>query len=149
VAGCLLPLFCRRTAARAGRREFPGVLRPPCEIALEKRLLTRAILQAREVGPQLAGRFPRQRVNHPVALAPRRHQPAPAQVIQVLGDFHLRLAQHDLEMAHAQRPAQQQVEDAQPRAVAQAFVDSHQFHAETIFLYGNILQAQNRRAIQS
>ena len=49
-------------------------------------------------------------------------------------DLYLRLAQDFLEMADAQRTLRQHVQQAQPRGIAEAFIDLNQLHAETIYL---------------
>ena len=48
------------------------------------------------------------------------------------GHFDLRFPQNLLQVAHTERTAQQQMHDAKPGAVAQAFVDPDQIHAAFI-----------------
>ena len=52
----------------------------------------------------------------------------------MLRDPRLRGPQHRLQMAHAQRPARQKLDDPQTRLVAQAFVDSDKRHTGNIFV---------------
>ena len=82
------------------------------EIALERRAGLSTFAQTREIGREFrrARCWPGQRIDHPIAFTPRRHQAAGAEVAKVLGDFYLGLAEHGLKMADAQRPLQQQIE---------------------------------------
>ena len=105
--------------------EFGGV-------ASEDGIFVGAILQAGQIGGDFARRFLGQPVDHPIGLAIRLHQSAALQVGEMLGHFDLRLAEDRLQMAHAQRPLPEQVQDAQPGAVAETFVDADQFHAITM-----------------
>src|ERR1035437_2057470 len=56
------------------------------------------------------------------------HQAALTQVGQVLRNCHLVKAEDALQMAHAQGRARQQVQESQPRLIAQAPVKFGQFH---------------------
>src|SRR5205814_4553555 len=49
-------------------------------------------------------------------------------ISEVLGNFYLRLAQNRLEMANAQGRLRQQMENPQPRPVAEALIDLNQIH---------------------
>ena len=107
----------------------------PREITGEPRVGGSARPQAIEIGLHFRRTHPfrRQRIDHPVALAPGGDQATGLEVAEVLGNFYLRLAQYLLEMTDAERPMQQQVEQTQPRLVTQALVNLHEFHAATTF----------------
>ena len=93
-------------------------------------MLAHAVLEAPQVGIEFAGTFGGESIDDPIALALHFDQPACPQVGQVLRHLDLRLAQRRLEVAHAKRPRQEQMQDPQPRPVAQALVDLHQVHAK-------------------
>jgi hypothetical protein len=99
----------------------------------ENRLLRRGILQASELGAQRRRRIGRQSVNHPLAAPLGFHHAAPAQVSEMTRDLGLRFAEDFLEMTHAQRPVQQQMDKTQPRAVAKALVDADKIHSDDIY----------------
>jgi len=66
-----------------------------------------------------------------------------SQVSEVLGHLGLRNLQNVLEMADAQRAVVQQVDDAQPRCIAEALVNLDEVHGRqygltTIYVNSNI-----------
>ena len=79
------------------------------------------------------------------------HQAMPAEISEVLGNFRLRDIENFLEMADAKRTTCQQVDDPQPRGIAETLVDPNQFHVgnmafSTIFVnryihYGAYIRA--------
>ena len=48
-------------------------------------------------------------------------------------DLGLRFAEDFLDMTHAQRPVQQQMDNTQPRAVAKTLVDADKIHGDNIY----------------
>ena len=104
----LAAAFCRRKNSRrlaASRLKFRQCL----EIAFENRIALRAILQAFQVRFQFRRAFPRQRINHPILLPLGHDHFSLPQIGQVLGDFHLRLAEDFLKMANAERSLREQM----------------------------------------
>jgi len=65
----------------------------------------------------------REGIHHPVRLPLGVHKAMLLQIIQVLGDFDLRLIQNLLEVADAERTTCQQVDDPQPCSFAKAGVN--------------------------
>jgi arsenite methyltransferase len=100
-------------------------------IAPKNRFLPDAILQAREIRFQFARRLRRQRIDDPVALAIGFDQPAGTKVAKVLRNLHLWLAEDRLKMANTQWSPCQHLQDPQPRTIAQAFINPHEFHSAT------------------
>src|SRR6185312_16537194 len=121
-------LVLGRATDRAAGRKFVGKFGAPRRVAPEHRILAHAVLQAGEIGRQLRRAFRRQAVDHPIGLLARLDQPVRAQVREVLGNLHLRLAEDLLKVADTQLPALQQVQDAQPRRTTEALVDFDELH---------------------
>jgi len=94
----------------------------------ENWLLAAAVLQAGEIFLDQWGLLFRQAVNHPLRMALTLDQTPAAHVGEVPRHLHLRLAQDCLNVTNAKRPAQEEVGDAQAGSIAQALVDSDQFH---------------------
>src|SRR2546423_7604456 len=109
------------TAALLNRREL-------LEIARENFVRSQAILKTLQVCLQLRRTLLRQRVHHPVLIALYLHHGALAQIAEVLGNFHLRLAQDRLEMADAERRLRQQIQNPQPGAIAETLIDLDEVH---------------------
>jgi len=61
------------------------------DIQPENRVLPHAVLQAPQVGVKLGRPNFREPINDPISVAPRLHEPALAQVCQVLRNLHLAL----------------------------------------------------------
>src|SRR5882724_9317447 len=98
------------------------------EIARENLVRLHAILQALQVRLQFRGAFLRQRIDHPVLVPLHLPHSAIAKISEVLGNFYLWLAQDRLEMADAQGRLRQQMENPQPRPVAETLIDLNQIH---------------------
>ena len=67
-------------------------------------------------------------VDSPIAMLLHFEQAVRLQVAQVLGDVDLRFLEHRLKMADAKWRLREQVQDAEPRLVAEALVDFNQLH---------------------
>jgi hypothetical protein len=113
------------------------------EVFLELRVFAGAVLEAAEIGGELGRGFFGEVVNHPLALALDFDEAAGAEVGEVFGDFHLRLAEDVLEVADAERALREEVKEAQAGDVAEAFVDADEFHeADFVFLGKNMPQGE-------
>jgi hypothetical protein len=68
------------------------------------------------------------------------HQAMLAEIGEVLGDFSLRDSENFLEMADAKRTTCKQMDDPQPRGIAETLVDLNQFHGRNMAfpLYSSI-----------
>src|SRR3954470_25009500 len=119
-------------AARAGLGELRREFLQPLEVAAEDRMLVQAILQAGQVRLELTRRLRRQFIDHPITRPLDLDQPPRAEIGEMLRDLHLRLAQDLLKVADAERTLRERVQEPQPRAVTQAFVNLQQLHAESI-----------------
>lgn len=117
--------FRRGAAAVGGCRDRVESL----EVATQDRLRRARVLQAGEVRAQRRGRGLGQRVDAPRALLRGGDERVPPEVGEVTGDAGLREFQHRLEVADAERPLRQQVQQAQARGVAETVVDAQQVHA--------------------
>ena len=58
----------------------------------------------------------------------------------MLGNLRLRQIKHALEMADAERPVRQEVDDPEPGRIAEALVNLDEFHGGDIFVFPNIRQ---------
>ena len=65
----------------------------------------------------------RQLVDAPIAMLLHFNESVRLQVAQVLGDVDLRLLENGLEVADAKRSLGEQVQDAEPRLVAEALIN--------------------------
>lgn len=70
------------------------------------------------------------------------------QVREVLGDFDLRGIEDVLKVADAERPLCKEMQDAQPRLVAEAFVNFDQLHDRSIYRAEDIRQQEYRMGIE-
>ena len=86
-----------------------------------------AVLEAGQLQVEFLGRLFWQRVDHPLLVPVRGHEFVLSQVSQVLGNGDLRHLKHFLEMADAERPFGEQVEDAQAGFVAETAVNLNQW----------------------
>lgn len=116
----------------------------PIKVAPKPGFLTGAILQAREVGPQLPRRSLHEPINAPVALPTCFYHPASLEIGEMLGDFYLRFAQNVLKVADAQGTADQQMQDPEAGGIAQTLIDPDELHAavradEITCIKGNML----------
>ncbi len=100
----------------------------PLQIRSKLRLALHAILQTFQVCLQLRGAVPRQRVNHPVTAALGLHQSARSEIGEMLGNLHLRFPEDFLEVADAERALGKEMEDPQPRPVAEALINLEEVH---------------------
>jgi hypothetical protein len=116
----------------AAKRPAFGVLalQPPefCPVAPENGVLLRAILQARQIGGQFPAGSGWKPIDHPICLPAHLHQPMGPQIGQVLGYLNLRFPEDFLDVADAKRAIVQQMEDAQPRLIAEALIDLNETH---------------------
>jgi hypothetical protein len=99
------------------------------QVAREDLVRLRAVLEARQVFLQFRGPFAGQRIDHPITLPFRFHQPTLAQIGEVLRDFDLRFPQNLLEMADAEGRLGEQMQNPQPGAVAKALIDLDEIHS--------------------
>ncbi len=88
-----------------------------------------AILQTSQLQVQFTRALGRQLVNHPLLMALSCYQTMFAQIGQVLGNGDLRRPENVLEMAHAEGALREQVQNAQPRFIAEALVNFQQLHS--------------------
>ena len=88
----------------------------------------RAVLEAFEIGFQFHRGPRRKAVNHPGTVSCAFHDAMLAEISEVLGNFRLRDIENFLKMADAKRTMCQQVDDPQPRRIAETLVNPNQFH---------------------
>lgn len=99
------------------------------QVPPEDGLFTRTILQAGEVGFEQGRSLLGQTIKHPLALPLGCHHTVAAQISQMTRNLGLRFSDDILQMADAERSPEQQMHDAQTRAVTKALVDPDQVHA--------------------
>ena len=109
------------TAARENRCQVP-------EIALELRMRLHAVLQAFHIRFQFCAASSGQRIDHPIPLPLGLHHSSAPQVGEMFRNFYLRLVQNFLKMTNAERPPREQMQNAEPRLIAQTLVNLNQFH---------------------
>jgi hypothetical protein len=103
-------------------------------IPAEDGFFRRGILQASQLAGQRRRGRGRQTVDHPLATALGRDKAAAAQVGQMPRDLHLRFAQNLLQMADTKWSIEQEIHDAQPRPVAEAFMDAEEIHGRLLYV---------------
>ena len=86
-----------------------------------------AVLEAAKLQIEFLGRLFGQRIDHPLLVPVRCHQFVLSQVGKMLGNGDLRDLEHRLEMADAERPFGEQMEDAQPGFIAETTVNLDQW----------------------
>jgi len=82
-----------------------------------------AILQAFQVSLQFPGLNGGQGIDHPILMPRGIDHALPFQVAEMLGDLHLRLIEHFLQMTDAERSFSEQIQDPQARLIAKALVN--------------------------
>ena len=95
----------------------------PLQVLLKDRVCLHAVLEAGELQIKFAWSGLRQPVDHPLFVPMPLGQPMLAQVGKVLGNRDLRQLENRLEMADAERPLFEQVNDSQAILVAKAAVN--------------------------
>ena len=79
-----------------------------------------------------SGGFDRKAVNHPGPVPGAFDHALLAEIGEMLGNLRLRDAENFLEMADAKRTTCKQMDDPQPRGVAETLVNLNQFHGRHI-----------------
>ena len=102
------------------------------EISTEPLVGRRTVLKAFEIGFQLERRLRGKAINHPCPVPGALDHALFAEVGEMLGNLGLRKAQNFLEMADAKRTLCQQMDDSQPRGIAETLVNLNQLHARNI-----------------
>lgn len=138
--------FAARHFRRGATAVGPGGdRRELLEVAAQHRLRRARVLQAGEVRAQRRGRRLGQGVDAPRALLRDGDERVPPQVGEMARDAGLRDLQDRLEVADAERPLRQQVQQAQAGGVAEAVVDAQQVHADSKTVK-NVFAKANMRA---
>ncbi|MDB6033385.1 MAG: hypothetical protein JWM16_3723 [Verrucomicrobiales bacterium] len=109
-------------------------------VLLKELFLTDAGEQAVEVPANGRGGLGGQAVEPPVTDFLGFNEAAGLQEKQVLGNHDLGRFQSHLEVLHTKRGSCQQIQDAEPRWVAQGLVDGWKFHGIFIYFFQHILQ---------
>jgi hypothetical protein len=93
--------------------------------------LADAILQAGEVRVELMAAFIGQAIDHPIRTAFDLHHPVPLQIREVPGNFDLGFAENFLEVTDTERPVEKEMDNAQPRQVAETLVNTNKVHVSS------------------
>ena len=116
------------------------------EVLLENRVRLDAVLEALEICLELLGRLSGEGLDHPILMARGLDHSLVLQISKVLGDADLGLVEQLLEVADAEGAAGEEIDDAQPRLVAETFVDSDEIGSGSSFCAGGF--AHSRRVPQ-
>lgn len=140
------PRHFRRGATAVGPG---GDRREALEITAEHRFSGLRVLQAGEICAQRRGRGLGQRIDAPRALLRDGDERVPPQVGEMARDAGLRDLQDRLEVADAERPLRQQIQQAQAGGVAEAVVEAQQVHAasktvKSVFAKANMRASPER-----
>ena len=92
-------------------------------------------MEAFEIRFQIRRGLERKAINPPCAVAGAFDHSLLTQIGEMLGDLGLRKAENFLEMTNTKGTPCQQMDDPQPRDVAEAAVNRDQFHQKSMRLY--------------
>lgn len=98
------------------------------EVRAEPLIGLRAVLEALQICFEFRRTLRWKAVNHPVRVPSGLDHPVLSEIGELLGNLHLRDVQNLLEMTHAKWPVRQEMDDPQPRDVAEALIDLNEFH---------------------
>jgi hypothetical protein len=107
------------------------------KVRLESRFGLSAILKAAQILLQFERALFGQAVDHPIPVPMRHDKAFVFQVGEVLGYLDLGLIQQGLKMTHAERPLREQMQNPQPRSIAETLVNPYEIHL-AVYCHRNI-----------
>lgn len=116
------------------------------QVVGKTKLFSGAILEAFQVFCQQWIIRIRQAVDDPLGLSLAHQYAKLLHVAELLGHFDRLALNNFKKMTNAQRPILKQIKDAQPKFIAEAFVDLNYFHTAEIALYCNFRQVKLKTA---
>jgi len=129
--------------AGAGTFVFEGFINPSAisshllkrlEIGTKPFVSSRTVLKAFEIRFELKRASWRKAVNHPGPMSCAFNHALLAEVGEMLGNFRLWDIENFLEMADAKRTPGKQLNDPQPRGIAETLINLNQFHRRNMDL---------------
>jgi hypothetical protein len=115
-------------------------LRQSLEVGAKPLVSGRTVLEAFEISFQIRRGLRRKTIDPPCSMASALDHSLLTEIGEMLGNFGLRDTKNFLEVTDTKRTACQQMDDPQPRGIAETMVNRDQLHGPNICIYTYICQ---------